>query len=561
MATEGMDAAERPGSKQPRRRRFKLQFGIRTLLVVTAVVAVLLSFPARRARDQANLVREVEKLGGSCHRKPRESTPEWARRFLSEDQGSFVEKVQVGGLVARSRVSVNFDGLQLQVTNPAKLREVLSLPAMAEVRQLNLCGTAVCDESVDVLSTLSNLEFLILHMTAITEARAEMLRLALPKCQMFIYDSSNGPNAIRMYHGHQLVLTDALGAFRRAEAGELDAVETLLHLAGEHDRTEAAPAVEALSNIQDPKAMAVLIDSLDSANPRVRRAVVEVLGLRGNLERLDKALQDSHVNVRLEAVWSIAKLGGILTLQSLQRALEDHSPDVRQAALRALGKIEDPSVVETLVAAVDDPHADVRWQAIQVLERFQDVRAVDALIGALKGEQPLVRSAAAGVLGEIPDPSAIEPLKAATEDSDSFVRRHAEESLRKISAALDAPIFHFLAERDAKSPVVRRNERLKLTLPDSSLAYELLTPDLNRKMEALMAQLEPGDDNIAMSLRQYTEEFIYVLQGQLEIQLGEEVYTLDPGDSVYFEGPLLRRLAAKGDEPLRFISVITPFVF
>jgi transcriptional regulator with XRE-family HTH domain len=135
------------------------------------------------------------------------------------------------------------------------------------------------------------------------------------------------------------------------------------------------------------------------------------------------------------------------------------------------------------------------------------------------------------------------------------------KSLRKISAALDAPIFHFLAERDTKSPVVRSNERLKLTLPDSNLAYELLTPDSNRKMEALMAQLEPGDDNIAMSLRQYTEEFIYVLQGQLEIQLGEDVYTLDPGDSVYFEGPLLRRLAAKGDEPLRFISVITPFVF
>ncbi|MCK4316472.1 MAG: cupin domain-containing protein [Anaerolineae bacterium] len=135
------------------------------------------------------------------------------------------------------------------------------------------------------------------------------------------------------------------------------------------------------------------------------------------------------------------------------------------------------------------------------------------------------------------------------------------KSLRKISAALDAPIFHFLVEHDAKSPVVRRNERLKLTLPDSNLAYELLTPDLSRQMEALMAQLEPGDDNIAMALHQYTEEFIYVLQGQLEIQLGEEVYTLDPGDSVYFEGPLLRRLAAKGDEPLRFISVITPPTF
>ena len=135
------------------------------------------------------------------------------------------------------------------------------------------------------------------------------------------------------------------------------------------------------------------------------------------------------------------------------------------------------------------------------------------------------------------------------------------KSLRKISAALDVPIFYFLVEHDARSPVVRRSERLKLTLPGSSLAYELLTPDLDRQMEVLIAELEPGDDNIAMPLRQHTEECIYVLQGQLEIQLGEEVYTLNPGDSIYFEGPLLRRLAAKGNDTLRFISVIAPSVF
>ncbi len=137
----------------------------------------------------------------------------------------------------------------------------------------------------------------------------------------------------------------------------------------------------------------------------------------------------------------------------------------------------------------------------------------------------------------------------------------SSESLRKISDALEVPIFHFLVEPDGKSPVVRHNQRLKLTLPDSRLTYELLTPDLNRKMEVFMAEVEPGEDNIAMPLRQYTEECIYVLQGQLEIQLGEEVYLLGPGDSVYFEGPLLRRLAARGHETLRFISAITPSIF
>jgi transcriptional regulator with XRE-family HTH domain len=135
------------------------------------------------------------------------------------------------------------------------------------------------------------------------------------------------------------------------------------------------------------------------------------------------------------------------------------------------------------------------------------------------------------------------------------------ESLRKISDALEVPIFHFLIEPDTRSPVVRRGERAELKLHGSNLTYQLMTPDLSRKMEVFMAEREPGEEKITIPLRQQTEEFIYVLQGQLEIQLGEERYLLDPGDSIYFDGPLLRRLAARGDRALRFISVITPPIF
>jgi transcriptional regulator with XRE-family HTH domain len=135
------------------------------------------------------------------------------------------------------------------------------------------------------------------------------------------------------------------------------------------------------------------------------------------------------------------------------------------------------------------------------------------------------------------------------------------ESLNKISQALEVPIFYFLLEPDARCPVVRQDKRVRLNLPDSNLTYQLLTPDRDRKMEAFLAEREPGLEKIAIPLDQQTEEFIYVLQGQLEIQLGEEVYLLGPGDSVYFDGANLRRLAARGDQTLRFISVITPPIF
>ena len=135
------------------------------------------------------------------------------------------------------------------------------------------------------------------------------------------------------------------------------------------------------------------------------------------------------------------------------------------------------------------------------------------------------------------------------------------ESLRKISGALEVPIFHFLIEPDSKSPVVRYNKRPQLTLPNSNLTYELLTPGLNRKMEAFLVEREPGDEKIIIPPHQQTEEWIHVLQGQLEIELDKDTYLLGPGDSVYFEGFELCRLAARGDTPLRFISVITPPIF
>ncbi|MDX1522371.1 MAG: XRE family transcriptional regulator, partial [Anaerolineae bacterium] len=132
------------------------------------------------------------------------------------------------------------------------------------------------------------------------------------------------------------------------------------------------------------------------------------------------------------------------------------------------------------------------------------------------------------------------------------------ESLRKISQALKTPIFYFLAEENSTSPVVRRNQRLKLQKPNSQLVFELLTPDLNSQMEAILFEQEPGGGNYALPPHQYTEEFIYVLQGQLEVKLDDDVYELGPGDTIYFEGPRLQSLCAIGDQTLKVIAVVTP---
>ncbi|MGQ9515816.1 MAG: helix-turn-helix domain-containing protein, partial [Anaerolineae bacterium] len=65
------------------------------------------------------------------------------------------------------------------------------------------------------------------------------------------------------------------------------------------------------------------------------------------------------------------------------------------------------------------------------------------------------------------------------------------KSLRRIAEALDVPVFYFLSDEQEHRPVVRRHERKKLTLPRSQVTYELLTPDLNRKMEMFIGRIHP----------------------------------------------------------------------
>lgn len=134
------------------------------------------------------------------------------------------------------------------------------------------------------------------------------------------------------------------------------------------------------------------------------------------------------------------------------------------------------------------------------------------------------------------------------------------ESLRRISQALDVPIFYFLLEPDQPNPVVRHRQRRKITLP-GDISYELLTPDVNRKMEVLLAELDPREGEIPLVHYHHTEEFIFVLSGKLEIRVDCESYELEEGDAIYFEGATLRYIAARGDKTVRYLSVITPPIF
>jgi transcriptional regulator with XRE-family HTH domain len=158
------------------------------------------------------------------------------------------------------------------------------------------------------------------------------------------------------------------------------------------------------------------------------------------------------------------------------------------------------------------------------------------------------------------------------------------DSLRQIAEQLDISIHYFFSDPlpeitytaattpcadDVEStdsleysPVVRAGCRPRLYFPDSGVNYELLVKDLTRNMEPIFGRLSPGTGNVARRLRKPTEEFIFVLVGKLLIGLEDKEYILNPGDSIYFEGYHLQKLACASEtDDVIWISVITPAVF
>jgi len=114
-------------------------------------------------------------------------------------------------------------------------------------------------------------------------------------------------------------------------------------------------------------------------------------------------------------------------------------------------------------------------------------------------------------------------------------------TLAKLAYTLQVPVGTFFELTPQQNPVVRKSQRKRLTMPnagesDPAPVYELLTPDLQRKLEVLHVELPPGQSNADQPFLHDTEECGILLQGQLEVHIGEDVYLLEEGDSISFRG-------------------------
>jgi len=132
------------------------------------------------------------------------------------------------------------------------------------------------------------------------------------------------------------------------------------------------------------------------------------------------------------------------------------------------------------------------------------------------------------------------------------------KSLVKIAQALNVPIVSFFLQKsDPPGSVVRREKRVKITLPDTDLQYELLAPDVNRKVEFLLLRVEKGKGQDKLVTHE-GEEYVFIIQGKLEVKVGKERYVLRAGDSICFDPSFPHTFNNVGEEEVIGVIAASP---
>jgi transcriptional regulator with XRE-family HTH domain len=135
--------------------------------------------------------------------------------------------------------------------------------------------------------------------------------------------------------------------------------------------------------------------------------------------------------------------------------------------------------------------------------------------------------------------------------------------LVKLARALDMKMGYLLVQGEAKPyAVVRKKDRKAISRYGSQktarygYAYESLAPEMrDRNMEPFIVTLEPRTEEEAPSTHD-GEEFIYVLEGAIEVQMAEKRERLEPEDSIYYDSTQPHLVRCAGDRPARILAVL-----
>lgn len=110
---------------------------------------------------------------------------------------------------------------------------------------------------------------------------------------------------------------------------------------------------------------------------------------------------------------------------------------------------------------------------------------------------------------------------------------------------------------DSPFCIVRSDNRTAVSRFSSAYSYEGLgLQKRNRQMEPFLVTLNPGEADKADVNQHIGEEFIFVLEGSVEVSLLDHKDILNAGDSIYYDSNVPHIIVCHGDQPATLLAVI-----
>lgn len=137
--------------------------------------------------------------------------------------------------------------------------------------------------------------------------------------------------------------------------------------------------------------------------------------------------------------------------------------------------------------------------------------------------------------------------------------------LIKIARALGVRLGTFLDDNDELGPVVCRAEERTDSISFSNgtadarkhMEYHSLAKQkAGRHMEPFIIDIQPSEERNFKSSAHEGEEFIYVMDGEVEIDYGKDKYLLKEGDSIFYDSIVEHHVHGAVEKSAKILAVV-----
>jgi transcriptional regulator with XRE-family HTH domain len=141
--------------------------------------------------------------------------------------------------------------------------------------------------------------------------------------------------------------------------------------------------------------------------------------------------------------------------------------------------------------------------------------------------------------------------------------------LIRIARALGVRLGTFLDDSDSLGPVICRREDSHASISFSSETagshnylnfFALAQSKAGRHMEPFLIDIDSASNGGYQLSSHEGEEFLFVLEGAIEVAYGKNRYVVNAGESIYYDSIVDHNVHAAGESKARILAVVyTPF--